>query len=161
MNIGAETVVSIHYTLKNDAGEVLDSSDGGEPLVYLHGSGNIIPGLENALTGKASGATLKVTVPPDQAYGQRNENLVQRIPKNQFPDPNKVEAGMRFQVNGPHGPMVLLVQEVTPTEVVVDGNPELAGQTLHFDVQITDVRKATAEELSHGHVHGPGGHHHD
>jgi FKBP-type peptidyl-prolyl cis-trans isomerase SlyD len=160
MNISEESVVSIHYTLKDDGGQVLDSSSDGEPLVYLHGAGNIIPGLEAALEGKAKGAKFNVTIPPEQAYGPRNENLVQRIPKDQFPDPSRLQKGMRFQINGPQGPMILTVQDVTPTEVVVDGNPELAGQTLHFEVEITDVRKATEEELEHGHVHGPGGHHH-
>lgn len=160
MKISEESVVSMHYTLKNDAGDILDSSSGGEPLVYLHGAGNIIPGLESALTGKGKGDKLDVTVAPADAYGERDERLVQRIPKDQFPDPNRIQAGMRFQINGPNGPMILTVMEVTGTEVVVDGNPELAGQTLHFAVEITDVRKATQEELDHGHVHGPGGHHH-
>lgn len=161
MNIADETVASFHYTLKNDAGEVLDSSSGAEPLTYLHGTGNIIPGLENALVGKKAGDKLQVTIPPDQAYGERNDKLVQRIPKDQFPEPDRLAAGMRFQINGPNGPMILQVMEVTANEVVVDGNPELAGQTLHFDVEITEVRKATDEELEHGHVHGAGGHHHD
>jgi FKBP-type peptidyl-prolyl cis-trans isomerase SlyD len=160
MKIADESVVSIHYTLKNDAGKELDSSVGGEPLEYLQGFGNIIPGLEAALIGKSLGDKFKVSVPPDQAYGERNEKLVQRIPKDQFPDPARLKPDMQFQINGPNGPMILSVLEVTDTEVVVDGNPELAGQTLNFEVEVTGVREATAEELEHGHVHGPHGHHH-
>lgn len=160
MTITDQSVVSLHYTLKDDSGAVLDSSDGNEPLTYLHGAGNIIPGLEAALAGKSKGAKFQVSIPPEQAYGERNDKLIQRVPKSQFPDPDKVQAGQRFQVNSPGGPMILTVTEVTPTEVVVDGNPELAGQTLHFDVHVTDVRTATEEEVEHGHVHGPGGHHH-
>jgi FKBP-type peptidyl-prolyl cis-trans isomerase SlyD len=160
MKIAKENVVSIHYTLTNDAGEVLDSSSGGEPLEYLHGFGNIIPGLEAALVGKSAGDKFKVTVEPAQAYGERNDQLVQKVPRSQFPQPNQIQAGMQFQANGPHGPMVLTVVEVDDNDVTVDGNPELAGQTLHFDVEVTGVRAASKEELDHGHVHGPGGHHH-
>lgn len=161
MKIAEENVVSIHYTLTNDAGKVLDSSSGGEPLEYLHGFGNIIPGLEAALLGKSLGDRFKVSVAPADAYGERNDKLVQKIPKSQFPEPGKVKAGMQFQVNGPQGPMILSVLDVSDTEVTVDGNPELAGQTLHFDIEVTGVRAASKEELEHGHVHGPGGHHHD
>lgn len=160
MNISDSTVVKMHYTLKNDAGEVIDSSSGGDPLEYLHGAGNIIPGLETALEGKAKGAKFNVTIPPEQAYGARDERLIQRIPKDQFPDPKRLTKGMRFQINGPNGPMILAVMDVTDTEVVVDGNPELAGETLHFDVEVLDVRQATEEEVEHGHAHGAGGHHH-
>lgn len=160
MKIAEDTVVKMHYTLKNDSGEVLDSSDGADPLEYLHGAGNIIPGLEAALLGKSVGDKLNVTIAPADAYGERNEKLVQRIPKDQFPDPARLKEGMQFQINGPQGPMILNVQEVTEKEVIVDGNPELAGETLHFDVHVTEVRKATAEELEHGHAHGAGGHHH-
>jgi FKBP-type peptidyl-prolyl cis-trans isomerase SlyD len=160
MNIANQTVVSLHYTLTDDKGKVLDSSSGGDPLVYLHGASNIIPGLEEALTGKKTGDKLKVSVPPEKAYGQRDERMVQRIPKDQFPDPDRLKPGMQFQVNSNQGPMILTVTGVEKGEVIVDGNPELAGLTLHFDVEITDVRKATAEEIQHGHAHGPGGHHH-
>ena len=160
MNIAKETVVSIHYTLKDDKGKVIDSSSGGDPLVYLHGASNIIPGLEDALTGKKLGDKLNVTVPPEKAYGQRDERMVQKIPKSQFPDPDRLKPGMQFQVNSNQGPMILTVMGIEGDNIVVDGNPELAGQTLHFEVEVTDVRKATAEELQHGHAHGPGGHHH-
>ncbi len=160
MNIANQTVVTMHYTLTDDKGKVLDSSSGGDPLVYLHGASNIIPGLEEALTGKKSGDKIKVTVPPEKGYGQRDERMVQRIPKEQFPDPDRLKVGMQFQVNSNQGPMILTVIGIEKGEIVVDGNPELAGQTLHFEVEITDVRQATAEELQHGHAHGPGGHHH-
>ncbi len=160
MTIAKDTVVSIHFTLKDDQGKVLDSSDGSEPLVYLHGAQNIIPGLEDALSGKKTGDKLDVSIPPEKGYGLRDERMVQSIPKAQFPNPDKVKAGMRFQVSSDHGPVVLTVKEVKDKEVVVDGNPELAGQTLHFNVEVTDVRPATQEELAHGHAHGPGGHHH-
>jgi len=161
MKISDQTVVSFHFTLKDDEGEILDSSDGNDPLTYLHGSGNIIPGLEGALAGKSVGDKFKITLTPEQGYGPRDEKLLQKIPKNQFPDPERLEEGMQFQISGPQGPLVLTVLELTENEVVVDGNPELAGETLHFDVEVTEVRAASPEELEHGHVHGPGGHHHD
>ncbi len=160
MNIADQSVVSIHYTLKDDKGTVLDSSSGGEPLVYLHGASNIIPGLEEALVGKKTGDKLNVTVPPEKAYGQRDERMVQRIPKTQFPDPERLKMGMQFQVSSNQGPVILTVVGLEEGDVVVDGNPELAGQTLHFEVEVHDVREATADELQHGHAHGPGGHHH-
>jgi FKBP-type peptidyl-prolyl cis-trans isomerase SlyD len=161
MNIADESVVSMHYTLKDDKGEVIDSSDGSEPLTYLQGAGNIIPGLEEALAGKKKGDKLHVTISPEKGYGERDERLVQSIPKSQFQDSGRLKVGMQFQIRSQGGPMVLTVVEVKDSEVVVDGNSPLAGQTLHFDVEITDVRAATEEELAHGHVHGPGGHHHD
>jgi FKBP-type peptidyl-prolyl cis-trans isomerase SlyD len=160
MQVAEKHVVSIHFTLKDDEGEVLESSNGGEPLTYLHGSGGLIPGLEKALVGRKVGDKFQVVVPPEQGYGERDEKLLQRVPKNQFPEPDQLEEGMQFQVNGPRGPMVLTVLEIADTDVVVDGNPELAGETLHFDIEVTEVRPATADELAHGHAHGPGGHHH-
>ena len=160
MKIADESVVSMHYTLKDDKGETIDSSDGGEPLTFLQGAGNIIPGLEEALMGKAKGDKLKVSLTPDKGYGERDERMVQSIPKKQFQGAGDIKPGMQFQVNSQGGPMVLTVVEVKGDEVVVDGNSPLAGQNLHFDVEITDVRKASQEELDHGHVHGPGGHHH-
>jgi len=161
MKIADESVVTMHYTLKDDKGETLDSSVGGEPLAFLQGAGNIIPGLEEALMGKTTGDKLQVTLPPDKGYGERDERLIQSIPKNQFQNGDALKVGMQFQVNSQGGPMILTVVGLKDDDVVVDGNSPLAGQTLHFDVEITDVRKATEEELEHGHVHGPGGHHHD
>lgn len=160
MQIAAETVVAFHFTLKGDDGKVIDTSSGSEPLVYLHGFGAIVPGLEEALEGKKTGDKFTVTLPPEKAYGERDERLVQRIPKDQFPNPDQVKSGMQFQVSSPSGPMILTVSGIEGGEVIVDANPELAGQTLHFDIEVSEVRKASEEELSHGHVHGPGGHHH-
>lgn len=160
MKVADQSVVSFHFTLKDDGGQVLDSSSGSEPLTYLHGSGGIVPGLEEALTGRATGDKFNVSLPPDKGYGQRDERLVQKIPQDQFPNSGAVKPGMQFQVNSPGGPMILTVTSVANGEVTVDANPELAGQTLHFDIEVTEVRKATEDELSHGHAHGPGGHHH-
>jgi FKBP-type peptidyl-prolyl cis-trans isomerase SlyD len=160
MNIGKESFVSFHFTLKDDAGKVLESSVGNDPLVYLHGTSSIVPGLEEALNGRKSGEKFNVVLPPEKAYGQRDERLIQRIPKTEFPNSERLKIGMQFQVDTKGGPMVLTITGLDGNEVVVDGNPELAGATLHFDIEVTDVRQATAEELSHGHAHGPGGHHH-
>lgn len=160
MTVSSEKVVSIHYTLKNGEGRVIDSSAGSEPLVYLHGASNIIPGLESALEGKTQGEKLNVIVPPEQAYGLRSDNLIQSVPKNQFQDQESLKPGMQFQVRTPQGGMILTILEVKDSEVVVDGNPPLAGETLHFDVEIMDIREATREEIEHGHAHGPVQNHH-
>ena len=160
MQIAANTVAYIHYTLKNDAGAVLDSSSGGEPLAYLHGAGNIIPGLEKALEGKQAGDKLSVKVAPEDGYGVRDEALVQQIPRRSFQGVRELKPGMRFQAQSERGPMQVVITNVQGDMVTVDGNHELAGQTLSFDVQIDKVREATAEEIMHGHVHGAGGHHH-
>ncbi len=153
--IGPETVVSMHYTLTNDAGETLDSSEGQDPLAYLHGAGNIIPGLEDALAGKTTGAKVKASIAPEEGYGVRQEEMIQAIPREMFAAED-IQPGMIFQAEG----HMLTVVSVTDAEVTVDGNHPLAGQTLHFDVEIVEVRPASAEELEHGHVHGPGGHQH-
>ena len=160
MKIAHEKVVSIHYTLTNKDGTVLDSSSGSDPLAYLHGFGNIIPGLENALEGKATGDKLSVTVEPEQGYGARDERLVQAVPRSAFKGVEELSPGMQFQAQGPQGTRLVVVTQVADDEVTVDANHPLAGQTLHFDVEVSEVRDATAEELEHGHVHGPGGHHH-
>jgi FKBP-type peptidyl-prolyl cis-trans isomerase SlyD len=160
MKIAHEKVVSIHYTLTNSEGNVLDSSSGSQPLAYLHGFGNIIPGLENALEGKGTGDKLSVTVEPDQGYGPRDERLVQAVPRSAFKGVEDIAPGMQFQAQGPQGARLVVVTQVGDDEVTVDANHPLAGQTLHFDVEVSEVRDATAEELEHGHVHGPGGHHH-
>jgi FKBP-type peptidyl-prolyl cis-trans isomerase SlyD len=160
MKIAHEKVVSIHYTLTNKEGTVLDSSSGSDPLAYLHGFGNIIPGLENALEGKATGDKLSVTVEPEQGYGARDERLVQAVPRSAFKGVEELSPGMQFQAQGPQGTRLVVVTQVADDEVTVDANHPLAGQTLHFDVEVSEVRDATAEELEHGHVHGPGGHHH-
>lgn len=160
MQITQDAVVSIHYTLTNDQGETLDSSADGEPLAYLHGNGNLIPGLENALNGKQAGDKVSVKVAPADGYGEYNKDLVQRVPRRSFRGIAEVKVGMQFQVQSQGGPSMVTVTQVAGDMVTVDGNHALAGQNLNFDVEITDVRAATEEELSHGHVHGPGGHHH-
>lgn len=160
MQITQDAVVSIHYTLTNDKGETLDSSDGGEPLVYLHGNGNLIAGLENALNGKQAGDKLSVKIVPADGYGEYNKALIQRVPRRSFRGISDVRAGMQFQMQSETGPRSVTVTHVAGDMVTVDGNHALAGQNLNFDVEVTEVRSATEEELSHGHVHGPGGHHH-
>ena len=160
MKIAHEKVVSIHYTLTNQEGTVLDSSSGNEPLAYLHGFGNIIPGLENALEGKETGEKLSVTVEPEQGYGARDEQLVQAVPRSAFKGVEELAPGMQFQAQGPQGARLVVVTQVAQDVVTVDANHPLAGQTLHFEVEVSEVRAATAEEIEHGHVHGPHGHHH-
>ncbi len=160
MKIAEQKVVSIHYTLTDDSGTVIDSSAGSDPLAYLHGFGNIVPGLENALAGKSQGDKMKVSVSPDDGYGARDDRLVQEVPKSAFKGVENVAPGMQFQAQGPQGSRLVVVTAVGGDTVTVDANHPLAGQTLHFEVEIAEVRDATAEELEHGHVHGPGGHHH-
>ena len=161
MQIAQDKVVLIHYTLTDDSGEVLDSSSGGDPLAYLHGKGNIIPGLEKALEGRAVGDKLDVKVEPAEGYGDRDERLVQSVPRRAFGDVSKVEPGMQFHAQTSEGQArVVTVTRVQGDMVMVDGNHPLAGQSLNFAVEVADVRDATAEELEHGHVHGPGGHQH-
>ncbi|WP_338876408.1 peptidylprolyl isomerase [Spirosoma sp. SC4-14] len=156
MQITKHKVAAIHYTLRDDAGNILDSSEGRDPLYYLHGKGNLIPGMEEGLEGKAKGDKTQIDVAPEKGYGTRNPQLIQEVPKQAFGGQN-VEVGMQFQTN--HGELIT-VTNVGPDTVTVDGNHPLADQNLHFDVEVMDVRDATSEELAHGHVHGPGGHHH-
>ncbi len=158
MKINKDAVVAFHFTLKNVDGKTIESSVGSDPLVYLHGRNAIVPGLEEALNDRKAGDKLNVTLTPDKAYGPRSEELVQKVPRDQFPD--DLKQGMQFQVDGPQGPMVITVSAVTDKEVTIDANPEMAGQTLVFDIEVMDVRAATKDELAHGHAHGPGGHHH-
>lgn len=160
MQIAENTAVSFHYTLTNDAGEVIDSSSGREPLAYLHGSGSIVPGLENAMEGHAAGDRFEVKVSPEEGYGQRHEGMVQSVPRSAFQGVDTIEVGMQFQARGPQGVMSVTVAKVSDDEVTVDGNHPLAGQNLNFAIEVVSVREASAEELSHGHVHGPGGHEH-
>lgn len=160
MLIAQDSVVAIRYTLKNDAGETLDASADGEPLTYLHGNGNLIPGLERALEGKKVGDQLSVAVPAADAYGELDDDLVQEVPRAAFRGIDDIQVGMQFQAQSNQGPRSVVVTNVTPEVITVDGNHPLAGQNLNFEVEIADVRAATREELDHGHVHGPGGHHH-
>ncbi len=160
MQIAERRVAQFHYTLTNDQGEVLDSSAGHEPLTYLHGKGNIVPGLEKALEGKQAGDKLKVSVPPEEGYGAIHPELIQSVPRSAFQGVADIQVGMRFQAETGHGPVLVRVTGVSADTVTVDGNHELAGQTLHFEVEVTNVRDASVEEVLHGHVHGPGGHQH-
>ncbi|MGE3599975.1 MAG: peptidylprolyl isomerase [Dehalococcoidia bacterium] len=160
MQIERDRVVLIHYTLKNDGGEVLESSRGAAPIAYLHGYGNLVPGLEKALAGKRTGDTLAVSVSPEDGYGVRNPALVQVVAKSALKLDVEPEVGMQLRARGPRGPQLLTVSQVGRDTLTLDGNHPMAGKTLHFDVEVADVRKATREELSHGHVHGPGGHQH-
>lgn len=160
MQIADRCVAYFHYTLTNDAGDVLDSSNGREPLPYLHGKGNIVPGLEKALAGKTVGDKLNVVVAPEEGYGPRIDSLVQVVPKAAFQGVDKLEPGMQFQAESNMGPVSVVVTAINGDNVTVDGNHPLAGETLHFAVEITEVREASVEEVLHGHVHGVGGHHH-
>jgi FKBP-type peptidyl-prolyl cis-trans isomerase SlyD len=161
MLIAQDKVVLIHYTLTDEAGKVLDSSSGADPLAYLHGQGNIIPGLEKALEGKQAGDKLNVRVEPAEGYGVRDDSLVQQVPRRAFGSVSKVEPGMQFHAQSAQGQMrVVTVPHVKGDMVTVDANHPLAGEVLVFDVEVAEVRDATGEELEHGHVHGPGGHHH-
>lgn len=156
MQITKNTVVSFHYTLNDADGKLLDTSAGKDAFAYIQGGGMIVPGLEEKLEGRKKGDSLKVEVEPSLGYGEIDAQLLQRVPADKFGD-QKVEEGMQFQTPDHK---VWSVIEVKDGEVVLNGNHPLAGVTLHFSVEITDVRAATEEELSHGHVHGEGGHHH-
>jgi FKBP-type peptidyl-prolyl cis-trans isomerase SlyD len=159
LSIKKDSVVSFNYTLKDDTGDIIDSSAPGEPLAYLHGHGNIVPGLERELEGKAAHDKLSVKIAPADAYGEYDKNLVQKIPRRSLKGIAKVTVGMRLHAQTPQGPQAVTVTAVTGDMVTIDANHPLAGQNLNFDIEIVDVRDATAEELAHGHVHGPGGHH--
>jgi FKBP-type peptidyl-prolyl cis-trans isomerase SlyD len=162
MLIAHNKVVRFDYTLTNDANDVLDSSEGGEPLTYLHGAGNIIPGLESALEGKRAGDSLNVRVAPAEAYGERDDRMVQNVPREMFEDSNEIQTGMQFHSSDPEGNVtVVTVVGMDAEHITVDANHPLAGVPLNFAVTIVEVRDASPEELAHGHVHGPGGHHHD
>jgi len=160
MQIAANTVVTINYTLTDDQGQVIDTSEGRDPLAYLQGASNIIPGLENALEGKSTGDNIKVSISPEEGYGDRDDQLVQEVPRNLFENSDKVEKGMQFQAQSEAGPQLVTVKEVGDETVTIDANHPLAGATLNFDVEVVDVREATDEETEHGHVHGPEGHEH-
>lgn len=156
MQISENKVAAIHYTLTDNEGKVLDSSAGREPLHYLHGAGNLIPGMEEGLQGKVKGDKFNIKVPPEKGYGEKDDALLQQVPRTAFGN-QQVEVGMQFQTsNG----QVVTVTKVGLESVTVDGNHPLAGVELNFAVEVMEVRNATNEEISHGHVHGPGDHHH-
>ncbi|MDQ6955233.1 MAG: peptidylprolyl isomerase [Mariprofundaceae bacterium] len=153
MTISHHKVVTIDYTLKNSQAEVLDSSEGQEPLSYLHGAENIVPGLERELEGKMVGDSLTAEVKPKDGYGVRNEELVAAIPRDMFESDMDIEVGMSFQAETDQGIQTVNIIAISDEEVTVDGNHPLADHTLFFDVTVRAIREATAEELEHGHVH--------
>lgn len=157
--IGKNSVVAINYTLTNDAGEVMDSSEGRDPLTYLHGAHNLIPGLEQQLEGKTAGASFKATIAPADGYGESDPSMIQTLPREMFRGVDNIEVGMGFTAQGPQGQQHIVVTAINGDEVTVDGNHPMAGKTLHFAVEVISVREATAEEIDHGHVHD-GSHHH-
>lgn len=159
--IGSKKVIGMSYSLRNDAGEILDQASHEEPFLYIHGASQIVPGLENALTGLKIGEKKDVTVAAEEGYGPVQAGLKMDVKKTQFPEGADLQAGMQFQAQSPEGHgMVFTIVDVKDDEVTIDGNHPLAGQTLHFAVEILSLRDATGEEMEHGHVHGEGGHHH-
>lgn len=160
MQVADNMAVSIHYTLTNDEGEVIDSSIGGSPLAYLHGAGNIISGLEKALHGKAEGEQFSVRIEADDAYGDFMEDRVQIIPREMFEGVDVLEVGMQFHADVSSGPGVVTIVEIDGDDITIDGNHPLAGMPLTFSVEIVEIRPASKEEMDHGHIHGEGGHHH-
>jgi FKBP-type peptidyl-prolyl cis-trans isomerase SlyD len=159
--IGPGKVVSIHYVLTDDDGVELDSSRGQQPLEYLHGAGNIVVGLESGLVGHKVGDRFKVDVAPEEGYGVHDPEGVQRVARDSFPTEVELEPGMQFMAEEGDGEaMTIWIQALEGDMVVIDMNHPLAGKTLHFDVEVSGMREATAEELEHGHPHGPHGHHH-
>ena len=160
MQIAKDRVVTLAYTLKDNDDNILDQSDDGS-FCYLHGASNIIPGLEEALTGKMAGDELSVSIPPEQAYGVRDAAREQDVPRSAFPPDQDIEVGMQFHAQGPEGQAIMVtISKVEGDTITVDGNHPLADVHLNFDVRIMDIRDASPEEIEHGHVHGPHGHHH-
>jgi len=155
MQITKHKIVTIDYTLSNGEGAVLNSSIGNEPFTFIHGVGSILPGLETALEGKSSGDEFMVRIPPEEGYGPRNESLMQVVSKDMFEDVGDLKVGMQFEAKTETGNQLLTITHIDGSDVTIDGNHPLAGETLHFDVKIRDVRDATEEEISHGHAHGP------
>ena len=160
MTVGKDAVVSISYTLKDDSGEILDSSEGQDDLAYLHGHDNIVAGLEEALEGKSVADSVTTSVSPEKGYGIRNDGLVFQMPRDKLPG-EEIELGTQFTAQDKDGnQQVVTVAEITDENVTLDGNHPLADQTLHFDVTVNNIREAEAVELDHGHVHAPDHHHH-
>ena len=153
MQAKQDNVVSIHYVLRDTEGEIIDQSQEGQPLAYLHGHGNIVPGLEKAIEGHGEGDEVKATVEPEEGYGPYREELVQKVNREAFQGVDELAPGMSFRAESDAGPMIVTIKSVDGDEVTVDGNHVLAGQTLNFTVNIADVRQATETEIEHGHVH--------
>lgn len=159
MNISQNTVVQLHYALHDETG-LLEDSQGGDPLLYLHGHQNMLPAIEKALEGKAAGDTLELTLTPGDAYGERREDAIQSVQVKHLQGAKKWKAGMTAVVQTEHGPRQVQIVKVGMFKADVDTNHPLAGKTLKFKFNVLDVRAATAEEIEHGHAHGVGGHHH-
>lgn len=160
MELTKDMVVTINYHLKDDDGNTIDQSSDGS-FTYLHGAKNIIPGLENALEGKKAGDELSLTIEPAEAYGEKNLENIQRVPRNMFPPDIDIKPGMQFNAQSGDGqPLAVVVTAVEDDAIIVDGNHPLAGMTLHFEIEVINVREASEEELQHGHVHAPGDEHH-
>jgi FKBP-type peptidyl-prolyl cis-trans isomerase SlyD len=153
-------VVQIHYTLKDDQGEILDSSVGQNPLPYIHGVGALIPGLEKELAGKQAGEKFTAVIAPADGYGEYDEDQVFQVSAAEFEGDEGLELGMQVQLDTENGPAIATVTEIDGEEITLDLNHPLAGVPLHFDVEVIEVRAATQQELDHGHVHTPGAHHH-
>jgi FKBP-type peptidyl-prolyl cis-trans isomerase SlyD len=156
MKITKDMVVEMFYTLKNDQGEVVDTNVGHDPMVYLHGHQQIVPGLEEALEGKEKGCKINTTVSPEKGYGNRSEEMVQVVDRQMFGGQD-VQPGMQFHAESNGHPILITVAEVNGEEIKIDGNHPLAGENLHFVVEVAGIREASEEEIAHGHVHGPGG----
>lgn len=156
MQITKHKVAAIHYTLTDNDGKVLDSSAGREPLYYIHGIGNLIPGMEDGLEGKVKGDKFNIKVAPEKGYGVKDDKLTQKVPRTAF-GTQEIKPGMQFQTNQGQ---VVTVTHVGLESITVDANHPLAGVELNFAVEVMEIRDASADEISHGHVHGPGGHHH-
>ncbi|MDD5754910.1 MAG: peptidylprolyl isomerase [Methylococcales bacterium] len=160
MQVSNNTAVSIHYTLTKDDGEVIDSSIGHEPLSYLHGTGSIIAGLEKVLHDKHVGDRFTANIPASDAYGQIFEDRIQVISREMFEGIDNIEVGMQFHADVSEGPGIVSVIAIDGENITIDGNHPLAGMPLNFDIEVIEVRPATAEEIEHRHIHGAGGHHH-
>ncbi|HZM00352.1 MAG TPA: peptidylprolyl isomerase [Planctomycetota bacterium] len=160
MQIARHTVATLTYRLTDDSGALIDASEEGQPLAYIHGTRSLIPGLEQALEGHSSGDVLKLRLPPELAYGERDEELIHQVSRHELPAEAEIAVGVQFHAEGEDGLHILTVVGIEGDSVRLDANHPLAGKALNFDVSVVSVRAATAEELTHGHAHGQGGHHH-
>lgn len=160
MQISDKSVVSFHYSLKDDSGEELETSFNDQPSCYLHGADNIIRGLEAAMAGRSAGERFEVSLVPAEAYGARNEAMQQRVPVKHLVYKGKLRPGMVVQLSTEKGMRSVTVNKVGRHSADIDANHPLAGRALSFSIEIVDVREATSDEVSHGHAHGPGGHQH-
>lgn len=160
MNIGPNAVAIFHYTLRDESGTEVETSRGSEPNAYLHGAGNIIPGLENAMLGKSAGDVFTATLAAEDAYGLPDSERKQRVPMKHLLFKGKLKPGMVVQLNTSDGRVPVTVVKAGRHSADIDTNHPLAGQSLTFDIEVVEVREATEEEIAHGHAHGPGGHHH-